>query len=334
VYYVILDGYGGNAALKKYVGYDNNHFLQQMQGLGYTHLEGRTNYVTTYLSLMALLEMDYVVRENSPRHRNRLDFFPSRLQRGRMPTAIKELFAAGYKVVHAGNAWAPCAPRPEIVCLTHERASGLYKEVAIAFLANTKAPAAIDWLFGRSDALDALSTLSAAINRLTQDGQPFFALVHNIAPHPPYLSSDCTTRSRSTSREAYSNSIACVNQAVYALASRIRASDPTAIVVFQADHGTDFEVDWLAPLTRWSDAAIDERSSILNLIHVPQRCRQWLRPGLSQINTMRLVIACLEDRPPSYLSERTYISTYERNPDFGLAVDVTDRLARRQATTP
>ena len=174
-----------------------------------------------------------------------------------------------------------------------------------------------------------MDILSAALEDLTRQDQPFFALVHNLAPHPPYLRADCSgqfTDNRRADREQYGSAVACVNQEVLALAARIEALDPGAIVVFQADHGTEFTVDWNLPLREWTDAAIEERTSILNLIHVPEPCRRWLRQTLSPINTMRLVLGCLQRRPPEYLPESTYINTYEENVDFGLAYDVTHRF--------
>ena len=81
-------------------------------------------------------------------------------------------------------------------------------------------------------------------------------------------------------------------------------------------------------MARWTYAMIDERTSIFNLVRVPQQCRRWLRPDLSQINTMRLVFACLEGRPPSYVEERTFLGVYENNPDFGRVRDVTEQLRK------
>jgi len=333
VYYVILDGYAGRPALNKYLDYDIDSFLAQMHDLGYSYIDSaRTNYVTTHVSLMATLEMDYVIDEKSPRYADRRTFFPYEFQFGRPPRIVRQLLPAGYDVFHVGNQWAPCRPRPEVNCLITSD-YWFYEYVAGVFLAPTKVPLALLGL-AQDGPAGALTSLSHAIGDLTRRKRPFFAFVHELSPHPPYRRADCSEpRGEALSfqrgevgREKYKNSIRCVNLKVQALAKRIEALDPDAIVVFQADHGSDFEVDWKRPLAEWSDAAIDERSSIFNLVHFPDSCRQWLRPDLSQINTMRLVFGCLERHPPDYLKEHTYITGYEGNPDFGIARDVTDRL--------
>lgn len=332
VYYVILDEYAGASALEKYAGNDIDGFLRQMHDLGYASMDSaRANYITTPVSLMATLESQYILTDSSPRLVNRRGLFPQALQLGHTPQLVRQLQAAGYDFIHIGNIWSPCGPRATLRCLTSASPFGFYRRIANAFLAPTRIPVVVGRLF--PDNTQAMDILSAALEDLTRQDQPFFAFVHNLAPHPPYLRADCSGQfadNRRADREQYGSAVACVNRQVLALAARIEALDPDAIVVFQADHGTEFTVDWNLPLREWTGAAIEERTSILNLIHVPEPCRRWLRQTLSPINTMRLVLGCLQRRPPGYLPERTYINTYEENVDFGLAYDVTHRFDELQ----
>lgn len=333
VYYVILDGYAGRSALKKYLNYDVNPFLQRMHALGYSSIDlARTNYMTTYVSLMAMLDMDYVVKADSPKYYNRLYFFPYRLQHGPSPRIVRNLSSAGYEFIHIGNPWAPCRPRAEVHCLSDRGRFESARYVANVFLGPTKLTGALELLSGRrSEPTDALKALSGALESLIRARRPFFAFVHNLAPHPGFVPADCPNGFNSEhGREKYQNAIECVNRSVEAVAKRIHALDPDAIVVFQADHGSDFGVDAKLPLSKWSEASIDERSSILNLVHVPAACQKWLRRDLSQLNTMRLVFGCLKRRPPDYLNEHTYISAYESNPDFGTVLEVTHRLPEQR----
>lgn len=335
VYFVILDEYGGRPALRKYLAFDNDGFVEQMTALGYTTIDdARSNYATTHLSLMSTIEMTYLIDESSPRYASRRLFFPYAFQLGPLPRLISQLTAAGYDFFHVGNQWAPCLPRTEVRCLTEAGDAGFRRYITAVFMAPTRIPLGrlgltpITWR-------ETLAAASESLEALTSNPRPFFAFVHVLSPHAPYRRADCSTprgdiilsgRSDPTGQEAYKHSIRCLNGEVLALAQRIRALDPEAIVVFQADHGSGFEVDWRLPLTQWTDAAIDERSSILNMVHVPDACRPWGRPGLSPINTMRLVLGCLEQRAPDYVDDRTFINTYEGSPDFGLVQDVTDRL--------
>lgn len=167
VYYVILDGYAGASSLRRYVGYNIEPFLQQMRDLGYSDIDSaRTNYTSTYVSMMAMLEMDYVVSESSPRYGDRLSFFPPALWRGRQPRSVRRLAAAGYDFIHLSNSWARCLPRLWITCFRPRHRYAYINEVAAAFLAPTRVRQAIARLW-RPSGYDALSSLSAGLQDLT-----------------------------------------------------------------------------------------------------------------------------------------------------------------------
>jgi hypothetical protein len=336
VYYVVLDGYAGSSVLLKYFNYRLEPFLREMDALGYWHASAaRTNYVTTYVSLAATLEMDYVVREGSPRYRDRRGFFPNVLAQVPPPRVVRQLTAAGYEFYHWGNAWAPCAPTLTVRCIDEASTDADFaKRIVSAFLAPTKVPQALYRMHAVSST-NPFPELELVVKRLVSRKRPFFLFVHHISPHPPYRRPDCSSEPgiaglyggrEEHDRSGYTHSIDCVNEEVVSLSRTIQASDPNAIVVFQADHGSDFAVDWDVTGDKWSDAAVDERSGILNLVKVPQPCRDWLRLSLSQINTMRLVMGCLARTAPEYLDDRTYTNYYESNPAFGIVHDVTSRL--------
>jgi hypothetical protein len=325
VYYIILDHYAGKDALLNYAEYDNSPFLSAMQEFGFLSLNSaRSSYTSTYASLISTLDMKYLSDDLPARYGNRLAFFPYRLQHGPIPTVVGKLHSAGYKFMHVGNAWAPCVRSREVSCSSREDMFDSYREVVNVFLAPTRLPALIRWLFVRSDAL---TVLSDSLEDIVAAKQPFFVFVHSLDSHPPYPDMDCKRDGEANlSKGGYRNAIACVNRKVLDISHRIRLLDPEAIVVFQSDHGSDFTVDWSLPLVEWDESAIDERTAILNLIHLPAACRQQVRSDLLAVNTMRLVYACLERKSPAYLDPRIFLTGYESSPDYGLVLEVTDRL--------
>jgi hypothetical protein len=61
IYYIILDGYGREDTLYKYYGYDNSAFINYLKDTGfYVADHGRSNYISTVLSLSSSLNMQYV----------------------------------------------------------------------------------------------------------------------------------------------------------------------------------------------------------------------------------------------------------------------------------
>jgi hypothetical protein len=61
IYYIILDGYGREDILKKYYEYDNSALIDYLEGKGfYVADRGRSNYISTVLSLSSSLNMQYI----------------------------------------------------------------------------------------------------------------------------------------------------------------------------------------------------------------------------------------------------------------------------------
>ena len=61
IYYIILDAYGREDMLRKYYGYDNSAFINYLKDTGfYIADQGRSNYISTVLSLSSSLNMQYV----------------------------------------------------------------------------------------------------------------------------------------------------------------------------------------------------------------------------------------------------------------------------------
>jgi hypothetical protein len=334
VYYVVLDGYAGGAALKRYLGHDIGSFLEEMRSLEFFSADAaRSNYVTTHLAMIGTLEADYPIDETSPPFTDRRAFFPQAMRLGRQPGVVGRLLSGGHDFIHIGNRWAQCRTDVGIQCLGANRNSS-FQEVMGVFLSPTKVP--LKRIGLARPIPTALASFESGFEGVASSKSPYFVFVHELAPHPPYWREDCSVpsagllgqQSDEAGREGYVRTIDCLNKEIVRIARWLVDTDPEAVIVFQADHGSDFGLDWSRSLSRWDDAAVDQRTSILNLIRVPDGCRQWLRPTLSPINTMRLVMACLENRPPDYLPERTMLTTYETNVDFGLAHDAAVALAR------
>jgi len=328
VYFIILDSYGSPAALKKYLEIDVSPFVAEMGSLGYIHIKtARSNYTTTHASLAATLSMEYILDEKSPRYLDRGDFYPSILNQGRLPAVVRMSRSAGYKFIHVGNSWAPCHASRAISCLSGVNEVTSFDDVLSLFLAPTRLTPVIRRVMNFSDPVyfDALTPFSRSLQDMLTTGQRSFFFIHHLSPHEP-LRNDCSLSVEQMTKDDYKNAVRCANDSALRTAKHIQEVDPRAIVVFQADHGSGFLANWNGPLASWSKTDVDERSSILNLVRLPEQCRKWIRPNLSPINTMRLVFGCIERRQPDYLDERSYLVAYETSPDFGLVRDVTEMM--------
>ena len=59
------------------------------------------------------------------------------------------------------------------------------------------------------------------------------------------------------------------------------------------------------------------RIGIINSVKAPEECRQWLKPNIGPVNTVRFVLGCLKRKEPEYIEDKTYIAVYEGE-DFGI----------------
>ena len=334
VYYVVLDEYAGRSSLGR-LGFDNAAFIVGMQALGFSEVpETRSNYMATYISLSAILDANYPVTEESPRYADRSAFYPAAMNAGIAPFAVRSFSASGYRNLRIGNWWAGCQETVFDACFEPSASNRNY--ALDTFLQPTILPRFISrirqWIPADSDRPDgALEILGEVLDQI-QAYRPYFLFVHHMAPHAPFSRhADCSPREALDTDETLPNEVRqalylaateCVNHQVMETAKAIVARDPSAIIVVQSDHGSDFQVDWTVAPGDWTPEAIDERTDILNLVRLPADCQVWQRSGIGQINTMRLVLACLYRDPPEYLPEQSFVTVYEPNAAFGTAVRV------------
>ena len=352
VYLIVLDGYLGHAEMKSIVDHDNGRFIEAMSGLGFRHLErARANYVMTTFALGGIFNLDYGGQKGGSRSILTGLAFPTiATDPGRLPALMQRYRASGYSVVHLGNRWARCnaklfdcpeAPRPIDHWVSYATA---------VFLQKTPLYPLLNALAFTHDPTP-LEILPTILDRLPP-GKPAFVLAHHMPPHPPYMFlSDCRRRPgfdaldlrgwEPQSKPLYAENAQCAEKLVEKAVQAIVRRDPEGLVIVQSDHGSGFLVDWKLPMAEWQAASINERSSIVNLVRAPERCREWLRPDLGPINTMRFALSCLERRAPDYVVEKTVVTTYDyAYPEIceTKAVDTTATSAARPiscaATTP
>lgn len=326
VYYFILDGYPGSEGLRAFFDFDNQPFIRRMQQRGFFVADrARSNYAMTYVALAALFRMDYPVEAGDPRYMDRSAFYPSMLDSERAPLLLSQLHAAGYTTWHSANSWGPCTGR-HLACV--DSVAGSMNFVTQTFLKPTPLNA---WAAGKFVVgVDAITPVASA-HRTLLASAPMFLFAHHLPPHPPHVFDAACSERKIVSAELrsspeavdmYRDSVVCVNRRIEEMVDAIVQADPDALVVVQSDHGSDLRFDADAPLDGWTAEAINERSSIVNMIRAPAECRQWLRPALGPINTVRFVMACLNRQAPDYVDEKLVLTVYETSPDYGLARDI------------
>ena len=331
IYFFVLDQYARDDQLFQVTGFDNTPFLRRLETYGFFVADrSLANYGTTDISIPATLSMDYIVKPGDVVPSVRLY---SHLLRGHNEV-VRRLRRLGYAYVHAQSGrWSSKCGGSEDHCIANPSdigGIGNASEVEIHLLSQTPILAIMHGLEERGligriitqryvGITDIMDALPARIR------QPFFLFSHIIAPHAPYrYHADCSPRTLETidvvlrkeqggddiEKDLYLDNLKCVNRQVIETVDNILAEDPHAIVIFQADHGTGFTVDYTRKLSEWSDAQIMERHGILNVIRFPSECRNSLYSSFSPVNTFRLIFSCIGDQPVELLPDRVILVTY------------------------
>jgi hypothetical protein len=324
VYFFISDTHPDLNQSKAVLGYDATPFFDGLKKLNFVVPEtSYSNYPITFLSLGSTLSMQYVVTEQD-RYSSRAPFY--KLLRGHN-IVFDRFRSEGYKVIRfEPGAWlgSDCQA-DESDCV--KAGTPFLNVVQQNFWQETMLPDLL--VFGRvgSAGQDIQAevyphgvTTARDVKRYLQNTRPFspyFVMVHSLPPHGPWIyQENCSVaQTRLTDlplsrlKERLARETRCTDQRLLELADYIAKTDPTAIVIFQSDHGTPIHNPFASD--NWNEAQIMERFSILNAWRVPDQCRNFVYEGMSSVNTFRIVFACLEGRTPKLLEDVSYIAYYE-----------------------
>jgi hypothetical protein len=317
VYYILIDAYAGRAGLKQVTGYDNTPFYTDLAKRGFVDVSTEhSNYLRTVLTLGGIFALDYPQTDDPRSWGSTRLTYPEIFDASTPPALIRRLHAAGYEGWHSATPWGGCAHR-YLKCLGDEFVLET-DYVTRTFLAPTPLGRPIEYLSATTD--DAFLSIETRLPIIEKAGKPLFVFAHLMDAHPPFRynvncgrkwvrQEDWNGWHKGLEHE-YVDAVKCVNKRVEQLVDFLISGNPNSIIVLQGDHGSAFTVEWEKPMAEWTHASIAERSSYLNVVRAPADCQQWLDHPLGQINTSRFVIACIEGRPPEYLPERTYMTTY------------------------
>lgn len=311
IYFFVLDEYARNDQLESVLGFDNSEFYADLRDRGFTVSEDSISpYLTTTASISSVLSMDYVSTDG--------ELLAGGLQAlGRRmvdDNAVrKQLTATGYEFVFSGTGsflWGRCDPDIATICIKPRPVGFAVDELDAALLARTP----LGFLRSRGMLVtDPLYVVEQVQAHAAELEEPFFLFAHVLSPHPAWwYEADCslrdtsfesTGRSTDAERAAYLQDLRCLNDLTLAAVDEIAATDPDAIIVVQADHGSHFIS---SREDEPSDAGIREQFAPLDAMKLPPGCE--VPPGpRSTVNTFRIVFACLEGRPPELLPHRAFL---------------------------
>ncbi len=345
VYLIAMDGYPRGDVIKDVFDYDNDVFLNQLEGYGFHVLKkAQANYPNTHLSMASTLQAAYLDRNSNPLFSAKwhaivtgenasVRYFKDQ------GYAFALMESGIYALTKCVGLEDMCLSSPQFSLSEHEYA--LLRQTPWAFLKRLL-PIKV-YLTETGANLGKLRTHLSAKKPV----QPFFLFAHTVPPHAPYAyNRDCSVKAQFDHGYAealsgqgpaffqgYLDNIICANKQGLEFAEYVTKNDPEAIVVLFSDHGSHFTMDWQS--STWNDRNIRERFSTLVAIRAPEACQQHLYDGMSNVNIMRFVFACLTDTAPDYLEDKSYYSSYVPDtPYYGEIITLEELKEGAASTVP
>ncbi len=338
IYYIILDGYGRQDVLAEIYNHDNSQVADNLRQMGFYIAEKSVaNYPQTYLSMASALNYQYL---DQVRDEQGVDSYSRKPLREMIKNSqlVNYLKQNGYQTVVFPAIWAGLYNNLEAdIIMSGELTISEFESLLI----NTTP---VGFFFDKAVGLDIYrKKIKHAFNTLPQVAEiadSTFTYLHIMSPHPPFVFDEYGNSvnpkhqasgldgshyfeiypDRQEYRGRYVSQLKFVNsQLIPTLESIIEKSGQPPIIIIQSDHGPGSMLEWEKP----DSTNMKERLSIMNAYLLPETAEPYLYPGISPVNSFRLILNDLFDAGLDLLADRSYFATWSRPYDF---IDVTEEL--------
>jgi hypothetical protein len=330
IYYVVLDAYTRADILEEVFSFDNSGFLSGLEARGFVIADrSYANYNLTHQSLASSLNftlLDLVAKDIGGVSADREPLF-GMIRENRAMAFLK---SQGYRLVTVSSSIEPTDIRSVDRYFGFAQSDSEFRTV---LLNTTPLPLFVkprqdgsSYDAHRKRILNAFRALEEA----PREKGPFFLFVHIMSPHPPfvfgpngepvepdYLFSMVDADRLHGGAEAavrdyivrYREQLAFLNKKILEAVDAIlsRSPDPP-IIILQGDHGSRAYTD----LDRPEASYFKENLAILNAYHLPGDGRRLVYPGLSPVNTFRLVFKHYFGADLDLLEDRSAWCTWRR----------------------
>lgn len=322
IYYIILDAYARQDVLREIHGYDNGPFVAELRRRGFFVPDSaRANYSQTRLALASSLSMDYLpLADSDDGYDEHHATIRSLRQNGRVVERLRE---RGYRYRYVGNPYFPHDPAADEELTLGEHDDRYLTAFVSTTLFGRPLKRLLAWAEVYSDPVAVHNFQLGHIAAAKTTSAPLFTFCHICCPHSPYVYDRRGPLPRRVPDEEagsrhYVGQLQYLNGRVLELLDAIdRASGPEAVVVLQADHGSDdlglppsSDPERLPPHP--TERQLFERMSIFAAYRCPAEVRARLYPTMTPVNSFRLLLGGLFGDDYPLLADRSLYSTYDR----------------------
>ncbi len=349
VFYIIVDGYARQDTLQRVFEFDNGPFLGFLRERGfYIADDSRSNYAQTGLSLASSLNLDYV-DHLLPRGGSETTGRESVWNLIRRNEVRRQLESLGYLTVAfstglAGTEWTNAdlyytagAVDEDLGLVGANPFEGMLIQTSLLRLISDGVVALPRFLpdvrYPYEVHRTRIRNIFDRLQDLPSTDQPKFVFAHIISPHPPFVfdadgspvtpnvpftlrfTFDAGDPSHEDYISGYREQTVFVNRELEKVIEAILASAPVPpVILIQGDHGPDSGSGRVS--------YIQERMTNLHALLIPGGSDS-LRPGLTPVNSFRIVFNEVFGGAYPILDDRVLYSEYASPYEFS---DVTEAI--------
>jgi len=339
IYYIVLDGMGRADILRDIYGLDGQEFTRALEQRGfYVAAQARANYAQTNLALASSLNYTYLdqVAELPAPQSARRALLVKMIKDNRL---FPQLRAHGYRIV----AFPSGCPETEL--RQADQYFGGISEFQDLLIRNSLLEPVLDLLGMHAAQADRMRRrILWVLERLpgpAAEPRPVFVFAHLLSPHPPFLlgpqgqprvvggqvgwadGSSRVAGQEGLRREyvaGYRDQVLYLRARILQVIDRILAASPRPVaILLQGDHGPGSTLDW----EHLERSFLPERLTILSAYRLPGSGGPALYPGISPVNSFRVVLDRYLGAKLPLLPDESFISALPT--PFNL-LRVTDRL--------
>jgi hypothetical protein len=317
----------------------------------------KSAFTTSYLTFSSIFNLKPIVTVDSPRYKDRSNFFPTNLlekNSENYPFLLNTLKSINYKFKWVGTPWAECVKYDETFCLSYDNETKknnleifyklnpnnnyvfdyfmnltFIKPIVFNFrkiLFNEKKY--FQWEYRTNDGIGKFLDSVKFLKNFQQNN--FFFFIHHMAPHWPYVyNQDCSERIDDSHIEnnflGYKESYLCSLKKIKQLMNYINSNDPDAIVIIQGDHGFEFDQTGNLKISGFSKKNAIKRLTHFNSMKVNKSCQKYLSNNIGNVNGVRLALSCATNTTPKLIKEKHLVGYYETSKEnYGLVKNLDD----------
>jgi hypothetical protein len=332
IYYIILDGYGRQDTLQKYLQYDNSQFIEFLESRGFDVADlSQANYNHTLYSISSSLNMNYINPTSQPV--NLMAYSQTTISEN---WARSYLAGYGYQFITFYNPYMltditdadiyfPLAGQSRLGATRLEELLFPGSLAAILLEANLTTPSGVY--------RDYQEHLLSSLNRLAEIPSlpgAKFVFFHILIPHPPFIFNQngpitpdqpylLVRDFRGTSEErisGYLGQVGYLNQQMEkAIDAILENSSVPPIIIIQGDHGPGVYSN-----ENFEGPCLMVKYSILNAYYLPGLSNSPVYETITPVNSFRIVFNQYFGANLELLDDKAY---YDSSGESFRFIDVT-----------